>query len=278
MLFNSPLRYPGGKSKLADFIAVACEENVITGHYVEPYAGGASVALHLLFNGHIKKVTINDLDRSLYAFWNSILCHTEKFCNLIENIEVDVKNWKHMKSIQRDKSADLFQLGFSTFFLNRTNYSGILGGGVIGGLNQSGKYKINCRFNKKELIRRIKRIAEYKDSINLKGIDAKDLIDQIQKRECKNTIFYFDPPYFMKGLSLYMNHYTNDDHSIVANKIKRIKNAIWIVSYDNAPEIRKIYKNYRKTIFSTAYTARDVHHQKEILFFSNGMTIPQTMN
>lgn len=278
MAFNSPLRYPGGKNKLTSFIESVCKENDITGHYVEPYAGGASVALHLLFNGHVKKVTINDLNRSVYAFWNSILHHTEKFCDMIENTSVDVENWKIQKNIQRDQLADLFNLGFSTFFLNRTNHSGILNGGIIGGLNQSGAYKINCRFNKKVLINRIRRIAEYKDDIRLMGIDAKDLVDQMRRRKCKNTIFYFDPPYFVRGPSLYMNHYTKDDHSIMANKIKKIKNAVWIVSYDNAPEIKKIYKDCRSMTYPVAYTAHDIRHQDEILFFSDSMAIPPTMN
>ena len=277
MTFNSPLRYPGGKNKLTKFMTSICKLNNITGHYVEPYAGGASVALHLLFNGHVKRVTINDLDRSLYAFWNSILYHTERFCNLIENTEIDVKNWKRLKCIQKDDAADLFELGFSTFFLNRTNRSGILDGGIIGGINQNGMYKINCRFNKKNLVGRIKHIAEYKDRINLKCIDAKSLIGQIQKQKCENTIFYFDPPYFVKGPLLYMNHYTKDEHVVMANEIKKIKNAKWIISYDNVPEIRKIYKGYRRKTYRIVYTAHDIRYQKEILFFSNDIVIPQTI-
>lgn len=277
MVFNSPLRYPGGKNKLAGFIESICKENDVTGHYIEPYAGGASVALHLLFNGHVEKVTINDRDRSVYAFWNSVLCQTEKFCGMIENTNVDVENWKIQKNMQRDKS-NLFDLGFSTFFLNRTNHSGILSGGIIGGLNQSGKYKINCRFNKKTLIHRIERIAEHKDNITLTGIDAKDLVERMRRRKCKNTIFYFDPPYFVRGPSLYMNHYTKDDHSIMANKIKKIKNAVWIVSYDDAPEIRKIYKGCRKMVYPVAYTARDIRYQSEILFFSDDVAIPSNAN
>ena len=151
MTFNSPLRYPGGKSKLEKFVASVCDLNNITDHYIEPYAGGASIALHLLFNGHVKRVTINDLNLSLYAFWNSVLNHAEKFCTLIENTEIDIKNWKQLKGIQKNKTANLFELGFSTFFLNRTNHSGILDGGIIGGVNQNGKYKIGCRFNKKKI-------------------------------------------------------------------------------------------------------------------------------
>ena len=200
MTFNSPLRYPGGKNKLSRFIASICEKNDVTGHYVEPYAGGASVALYLLLNGYVEEITINDLDRSVYAFWHSILNHPLKFCNRIENVDITIKNWKKFKKIQNNKKrSSLFELGFSTFFLNRTNYSGILNGGMIGGINQISDYAIDCRFNKKELIQRIKRISKYKNKIHIHNLDALSLIKKIQRKSInQNMIFYFDPPYYFK--------------------------------------------------------------------------------
>ena len=157
MKFYSPLRYPGGKNKLARFIASLCVSNNISGHYVEPYTGGASVALKLLLDGYVNEITINDLDRSIYAFWHSILTNTNKFCRKIRNTEVTLNNWKRFRKIFLNKEkASLFDLGFATFFLNRTNRSGIINGGVIGGVKQKGEYKIDCRFNKDNLIDRIK--------------------------------------------------------------------------------------------------------------------------
>lgn len=278
MKFYSPLRYPGGKHKLSKFISLICKTNKIDGHYVEPYAGGASVALHLLFEGHVKEITINDYDKSIYAFWYSVLNNTDKLCKLIENTEVSIKEWKKQKKIQnnKEKEKDLLKLGFSTFFLNRTNYSGIIDGGMIGGISQSSDYKINCRFNKKELIKKIKFIATYKESIHLKNIDALDLINRIKKN--KNTIFYFDPPYYLKGPSLYMNHYKHDDHKKVSKEIQKIKNARWIVSYDNTTEIKKMYSGCKKkeyTFFHTAYNARI---GKEILFYSSNLNIPRVFS
>ncbi|MGB2580420.1 MAG: DNA adenine methylase, partial [Minisyncoccia bacterium] len=167
MKFYSPLRYPGGKNKLAKFVALVCEKNNISGHYVEPYAGGASVALHLLINGYVKEITINDFDRSIYAFWHSVLNNTEKFCKMIESADMTVRNWLEQKEVQKNKAkVGLLELGFSTFFLNRTNRSGVINGGVIGGLEQKGNFKIDCRFNKKELIERVRLIAGYKQNIH----------------------------------------------------------------------------------------------------------------
>lgn len=278
MKFYSPLRYPGGKNKLAKFVALVCEKNNINGHYIEPYAGGSSVALHLLINGYVKEITINDFDRSIYAFWHSLLNETNSLCKMINDAELTIENWQRQKQVQQNKAkASLLELGFSTFFLNRTNRSGIINGGVIGGVKQDGNYKIGCRFNKEELIDRIKFIAIHKKNIHLHNLDAVDLIDKIKKQtRSKNVIYYFDPPYYLKGQSLYMNSYEPNDHKMVSEKIKAIKNAKWIVSYDNVPQIQSLYKdvNVQKKNYSFIHTAYQPREGKEVLFFSKGLIIP----
>lgn len=278
MKFYSPLRYPGGKNKLAKFIAQICIQNKINGHYVEPYAGGASVAIHLLVNGYVKEITINDFDRSIFAFWHSVLTETSKFCKMIEDAELTIDNWRRQRRIQFNKeSTDLLDLGFSTFFLNRTNRSGIISGGVIGGINQDGNYKIGCRFNKDELIDRIRFIAIHKKSINLHNLDALELITKITTQtKSKNMIFYFDPPYFLKGQSLYMNSYEPQDHEKVSKRILKIKNARWIVSYDNVPQIQALYNSsdVSKRDYTFTHTAFEPREGKEVLFFSKNLLIP----
>jgi len=233
--------------------------------------------LYLLIEGYVSEITINDVDRSIYAFWHSIINNTGRFCRLIKETKITVENWKKMKDVQKNKKeADLLSLGFSTFFLNRTNVSGILNGGIIGGLEQKGKYKIDCRFNKKELIRKIRRIAKFRKNIHLYQKDAVDLVKEISKN--KKTIFYFDPPYYLKGKSLYMNYYNHDDHEKVSEAIKKIKNARWIVSYDNVHQIKELYKGHNPLEFSYFYTAHDTKLGNEILFFSNNLKIPVIAN
>jgi DNA adenine methylase len=268
--FYSPLRYPGGKNRLAKFIAQICVENDIHGHYVEPYAGGASVALYLLLEGKVKNITINDYDRSIYAFWYSVFNHTNKLCALIENTDITIENWLRMREIQRNKKdADILELGFSTFFLNRTNRSGIINAGVIGGIKQNGTYKMDCRFNKAELIKRIKLIARHKEQISIYNKDALELIEKIKKESNNSdTIFYFDPPYYIKGPGLYKNSYTEKDHEKVSREIKKIKNIHWIVSYDNTVEIKNLYKFVKNSFeFNLTHTAFCTKKGEEILFF-----------
>ncbi|PZD76556.1 DNA adenine methylase [Mesonia sp. K7] len=273
----SPLRYPGGKNKLSAFIAKICVDNEINGHYVEPYSGGASVALFLLMEGFVKKITINDRDRSIYAFWHSVLNKTNQLCELIENAELSINEWKKQKSVQSNKKkADLLDLGFSTFYLNRTNRSGIINAGVMGGMEQTGNYLMDCRFNKSELIQRIKNIASHKKNIRLYKKDAVKLIDKIEQEALNDNIFfYFDPPYYLKASTLYMNHYEDKNHKKVSDKIKSIQNIKWIVSYDNVPEIQKLYAECSKKEFSFKHTAYEIREGKEIMFFSENIEQPE---
>lgn len=269
-MYYSPLRYPGGKNKLSPFIAHMCIVNGINGHYIEPYSGGASVALFLLFEGFVSKITINDKDRSIYAFWYSVLNKTEQLCNLINNTEVTIDEWKKQKRVQENKqTADLLELGFSTFFLNRTNHSGIINGGMIGGIKQNSKFNIDCRFNKSELINRIRKIASRRKDICLYEEDALDLIKRIQnENNYSNTIIYFDPPYYYKAKSLYMNHYKKENHKFVSETIQNLKGLKWIVSYDNVPEIQQLYSKCDKIEYCFKHTAHCIKIGKEILFFS----------
>jgi DNA adenine methylase len=275
-MFYSPLRYPGGKNKLAGFLAKICIDNDINGHYVEPYAGGSSVALFLLFEGFVNHITINDKDRSIYAFWFSVLYETDSLCMLIENTDITIENWIVQKKIQNNKElSPLLDLGFSTLFLNRTNRDGIIKGGIIGGKEQKGDYKLDCRFNKLEIIRKIKLIASRNQNITLCSLDALNLIDKIVEESGNtNTIFYFDPPYYLKASSLYMNYYQKSDHEEVANKIKGINNVNWIVSYDNHPVIRELYFPFKRKEYTFNHSAYSSKVGKEILFFSNNITQP----
>lgn len=278
-MFYSPLRYPWWKNRLATFIAKICVDNKINGHYIEPYAWWASVALYLLIEKKINHITINDYDRSIYAIRHSILKNTNKFCKLIENTEITIENRHKAKEIQKNKKkAKLLDLWFATFFLNRTNISGIINAWVIGGVKQNGKYKIDCRFNKKDLIKRIKVISKHKKQITLTNRDALDIIKDLNLNENKwNSIIYLDPPYYQKWSSLYMNHYTHEQHIDISNAMKELTDVKWIISYDNTNQIEDIYNRVDEdntTKYSFNHSAYRAKKWKEILFFWKNMRIP----
>lgn len=276
MTYYSPLRYPGGKGKLAGYFKRIYEENSLLGSiYVEPYAGGASVALSLLIERYASKVIINDIDLAIYAFWHSVVNETEDLCRLIRDTPVDVNNWELQRNVQKERdNYNLLELGFSTFFLNRSNRSGILDGGVIGGKSQSGKWKINTRFNKNELISRIQRISQYRDKIELYNLDALELINKITDELPRNAFVYFDPPYYTKGKALYLNFYKEADHTSVANRIGQITPQKWVVTYDGIDFIEKLYGRYRQVKYTLRYSASEARTGEEVMIFSNNLKIP----
>lgn len=268
----SPLRYPGGKTFLFPFF-----DEVIKSHglrkitYVEPFAGGAGAALALLFLGKVDKIVINDLDRAIYSFWKSAIYKSNKFIKKIYSTPVTIKEWQKQKAIYADPKSKEFELGFAAFFLNRSNMSGILNGGPIGGIKQKGNYKIDARFNKRKLADRIHQLSLYKDKITVSNEDGVKLIHKYLNK--KNTFIYLDPPYFEKGAALYLNHYKTGNHEMLAEQLNQNSDAFWLLTYDDKKEIRKLYKNRKIVNFSLNYNAYESRQGKEIMVMSDAIAV-----
>ena len=268
--FYSPLRYPGGKSKVLPFMKSVIKENFSdkTPFYIEPYAGGSAVGLGLLIDGHVSDIYINDFDPAIYSFWKCVKNNHRKLIKKIIDTEVSVLEWQKQREIYK-KGKIGFELGFATLYLNRCNRSGILKAGCIGGYKQEGKYKIDCRFNKKSLIERIEQIAKYKKQINIYRNDTKKFLEREDIREIlKHALLYLDPPYYVKGKELYKNYYVASDHKEISSVLKDLRTA-WIVSYDNVPEIQELYDDFNKKEFKLTYFAGEVKKGKEVMFFSD---------
>jgi DNA adenine methylase len=157
----SPLRYPGGKGRLSPFLQRIFEDNnLLDGHYVEPYAGGAAVGLSLLLLEYASHIYINDISKPVYLFWKAVLDDTDALCERILNRQVTVEEWKRQRDILRNfRDHSRVSVAFAMFFLNRTNRSGIVhGGGMIGGYRQRGEWKLDARYNKRGLIKRIETV------------------------------------------------------------------------------------------------------------------------
>jgi DNA adenine methylase len=272
----SPLRYPGGKWRLArGFERVIALNYEKPPAYVEPYAGGASLALSLLFAGVVNEVYLNDLDPAIHAFWFSVLCQNKKFCSLVKSASITPSEWRKQRKIYRKGlAAGRLALGFATFFLNRTNHSGILNGGMIGGKQQKGEWKLDARFNRADLLRRIQRISKFKNRIHLRCQDATAFLFRTKFGE--NTLVYLDPPYYRSGMDLYLNAYEPDDHKLVRNCALELS-CPWIVSYDDVSEIRTLYRSQKCRRVRLLHTARTTRLGKEIMFFSGRLRIPPTM-
>lgn len=268
---ESPLRYPGGKTKIYDKVKkiiedVLSKENRI---YIEPYAGGAGLALKLLYKKDVERLVLNDLDYHIYCFWKACIDETEAFCNMIRNITINIEEWNRQKEIyvNIENYTDL-QIGFSAFFLNRCNVSGIINGGPIGGNEQTGVYKIDARFNKESLIKKIEKVASYKEKIALYNMDAKDFLEKIiPQYSCDHIFLNIDPPYVKKGPLLYKNSYAYKDHKSIAELVTEMK-TYWIVTYDACDIIKKLYKGFVIEDLELNYSAGKAKKGKEYIIYS----------
>ena len=272
-MYHTPLRYPGGKAKFAPKIKSIIENNDLHGHYVEPYAGGAGVALDLLFNGVCTDIHINDLDLAIYHFWKSITEETEDFIRLVSKTDVTIEEWHKQKEILKQDDISPIERGFAAFFLNRTNRSGILKGGVIGGLQQSGNYKLDCRFNKETLIKRIQKIGSLSNKIHVYNQDTEKWLLEIDNLIPSNSLIYLDPPYYEKGQGLYRNFYNHQDHKSIKEKLIKVKTP-WVVSYDNNQNIRDIYQQYRQEEYILNYSASKKMKATEVIIYSDSIKLP----
>jgi DNA adenine methylase len=277
LLHFTPLRYPGGKAKVALYVKRLMKDNrLLDGEYVEPYAGGAAIALELLFHEYVSRIHINDVSRPVHAFWKAALRHTDEFCSRVLNAPLTVAQWDKQKRILDNQAEhDDLDVGFATFFLSRTNRSGILNGGIIGGRDQTGSWKIDARYNAKELVFRIQAIASMRDRIKLTRQDALKFLEVGATRWPKETLIYLDPPCYVKGRDLYCDFYEQKDHASVAEFVMTgINRQRWIVSYDNVPPIRALYKGARHVIYNIGYSARSASQGSEVIFFCDGLTVP----
>lgn len=271
---DSPLRYPGGKTQLAPFVIDLARANGLYGGvYAEPFAGGAGIAWRLLLNGDATEVWLNDIDPAIYAFWNTAVHQPDELCERIYKTAVTIEEWRNQKAVLQSGRASQADLAFATLFLNRTNRSGILKGGVIGGKDQLGDYKLDCRFNKADLIHKIQRIHLYKDVIKVTRLDAEECLRTWDKALPKRGLINIDPPYFAQGRDLYLSFYNPSDHARLAKLVRGLK-APWMLTYDDVPEIESLYlgvPTYRKGL---VYYAQVKRRASELLVIAPGLVCP----
>lgn len=274
--FVSPFRYPGGKTRFTSSLAKAIEKNFDTNEkiiLVEPYAGGAGASLKLLFSGKVDKIIINDLDNAIYTFWDIAVFDTDYLIKKIRNTEVTIDEWKKQKAIYASPKNDR-ELAFATLFLNRTNRSGIMHGGPIGGVNQLGDWKINARFSKETIIGRLEKIKEFKNKIKVCNSDGIRLLERLEQHKKISQYFIFlDPPYYKKGQSLYLNHYGNKDHEKLSKFLEKSLFKKWIMTYNDVSYIKNLYSKMRIKKFSIQHNAYKSKVGKEVMICPNSLTV-----
>lgn len=274
----TPLRYPGGKAYLAPALAALFRANgLVRPTIAEPYAGAAGASLGLLFAEHVQSVLINDLDYRIFSFWWAALKHADQFVERINSVPLSIREWKRQREIYRNAHKHRrFDVGFATFYLNRTNRSGILiNGGPIGGIKQTGEWGLDARFSRATLVDRVERVAAYRERIAISNFDALSFLRKLEKVFPYDGLFvYLDPPYYEKGADLYLSTYKHDDHAAVGRALRTRKHPYWAVTYDDVPAVRKIYATCRLMSFRLRYTAHHLRHGSELLIVPKKLIVP----
>lgn len=271
MRYLSPLRYPGGKACLSTFLS-----SLITSQrprprvYIEPFAGGAGAGLHLLYGEYVDRVVLNDLNHGVAAFWRAVFHHTEELVDQVMTCEVSIDAWRECRrQYDQGEGSDL-SLGFATLFLNRTNRSGILDARPIGGLGQDGPWKLDVRFNRAELARRVRVLGAYRGRVDVMERDALHLLGDL---DTTGALLYVDPPYLLQGSELYMNTLTWEDHVQLASLLKDMHRH-WMLTYDADPRVpSQLYTELRCAQFSIKHTAAVQQVGTEYAVFSRRLRV-----
>ncbi|MDD7929880.1 DNA adenine methylase [Microbacterium thalli] len=269
----SPLRYPGGKTALFRLAQPLLMDNGLRKTtYAEPFAGGGGLALSLLFEGVVRRIVLNDIDPGIYSLWDAMLNRTDELVRLVDDTPITMDEWFAQRENYRAmKDEPSLELAFATLFLNRTNRSGVIKGGVIGGMSQEGDYKLDCRFQKEVIIEKIERIARYKRSISITREDGQDFLRGMAERTDR-VVHFIDPPYFGKGSGLYTNFYTAEDHAALATVVRGLEQP-WVLTYDLVPQIESLYEGFPQYSFDLNYTAAVKRVGTELMVTSRGISI-----
>ncbi|MGW6055723.1 DNA adenine methylase [Streptomyces sp. NPDC055189] len=276
MRYISPLRYPGGKARLAPYIShILARQRPHPRSYAEAFAGGAGAALRLLLDEEVESIYINDLDPGIAALWRCIFWHTDELARKVLTEEVSIDAWQcHSETYRNPEGKGDLELGFATFFLNRCNRSGILRARPIGGLEQDGKWKIDARFNREGLVERIRKLGEYAPRVTLSELDARDFIRQLEPAR-DDVLLYVDPPYLVQGDRLYLDSLDQDDHKQLASLLKETK-LRWLLTYDADRRVTEdLYKGLRCVQFDIFHTAQIQRIGAEYAIFGNELILPE---
>ena len=269
----SPLRYPGGKTKLYDKVVAILKQNGIKDAiYVEPFAGGCGLAIKLLLCNDVSSIIINDIDPSIFAFWYCVLYKTEELNSRLAECKITIKERDRQIKVLTDANhRSTIDIGFATLFLNRTNISGILNAGPIGGREQAGKDKLDARFNKTVLKDKIIAIADKRERISLHNLDVIDFVDKVlPKYESSKLFLNFDPPYVKKGQELYLNHFSMEDHRRLRDKVSQC-NQYWVITYDYNDSILDLYSSFDYERIQLNHSAGSMKKGEEVIIYSKNL-------
>lgn len=272
----SPLRYPGGKRKLAVLIAqIFATAKRRPKIVVEPFAGGASVSIALLEAGFTDAIALADRDIMVASFWRTVFSdRAEELAHRVEKAKVSLE--ERDRIIKYKPRTDLGR-AFQCLYINRTSFSGIINkrAGAIGGRAQDGKYTIGCRFNQDRIASRIRHLSKLKNQVRfVKHQSYENTIAEVRDHVGasmgeEDIFWYLDPPFFEKADRLYRHVFDDDGHRGFRLALDTIPGQ-FVLSYDDVKSAQELYgDDPRSMAVSMVYSAAENNRPTQEIIVSN---------
>jgi DNA adenine methylase len=277
-------RYPGGKGKL---VKKFLHHIPLTKVFSDCFVGGGSVALAVAMRNKKTQIYLNDLDPWISSFWSIVVGENETdfsaLKEIIKNTEITMSVFIERKKtfapedFSKRYTATSVEAAFNALFFNRTTFSGSLGSGPIGGYDQSGDWHIYVRWNAPRLVKEITDIRKLLlGRTFVTCLDFQEAIDKLPL-EC---FIYADPPYSVKGKTLYGSDFKEDDHRRLFNILSRRQD--WLLSCDSSVFIKTLYTDFVQkplksfcSMTSDSIRSTGATGARELLIFSKGANMEQ---
>jgi DNA adenine methylase len=263
-MIRSPLRYPGGKSRVVEKI-VGLIPNFE--EFREPFVGGGSVSIYLKQKFPHKKFWINDIYKDLAVFWQQSQANSK---NVIEQIwywKNEFSDGKKLHKFLRENKEKFNETELATafFIFNRITFSGTTEAG--GFSNQA----FEKRFTNSSIERLIDLPTVLRD-VKITNLDYEKVISA----DGENVFLFLDPPYYSATASaLYGKNghfHRTFNHERFAEDLRNCRHK-WILTYDDSPFIRELFSFAEITNWSITYGMRNVtensNQKGNELFISN---------
>ncbi len=237
---RSVLRYPGSKARFSSFIARTISLNAGRPRlFVEPFCGGASVSIALLEDGVVDEIAINDVDPLIAQLWSTVFSKAgaEWLAQRVGDVPLSVEEWKRQKALT---PASQREAALKCLYLNRTSFNGIIHqSGPLGGWGQK-NIKIDVRFNRRRLADRILALSELRSKVTVANQGWRAFCERFAEDE--RAVIYLDPPYYHKAEQLYGHVFDEDEHEALRDFLRKLSRP-WLLSYDDAQEVRDLYED-----------------------------------
>lgn len=282
--YVSPLRYPGGKARMAPYLAAMFAEQVSVMDvevWLEPFAGGAGAGLSLLDDDAVGEIWLTEKNPALAALWRAMLTENETLATHVEQTVPDLDLWAWARSqvaaAARPGTTDA-DTGFAALVLNRCSRSGMVNPrvGPIGGKSQNGPWTLASRWNAPALAERIRHVGSLSGRIRFTEGDAVTAIADLADSGIEDEVIAFvDPPYLREGNRLYANGMDAADHQRLADALNASP-VRWMLTYDDEPTVAAdLYPHRRVLAYRIANTANRARIATEHAVVSDNLVLPE---